>query len=168
MPDKYATPEYEQKISELETVTMVHARLEDNTPVIHSPAAVLSAVDGTQLTGTIIVVDDTIDIIEIDCRSNQHYYHNVRNVKTYDQEAEATWAVLNLGDPVYYDRSATMPATCWLSTSPLDNTGAANPLFGYVGLAQTETPDYFQSDRNPYPTTTATATTETDICIIQK
>jgi hypothetical protein len=39
---------------------------------------------------------------------------------------------------VYYDNSATMPAGVYLSTSPLDNTGAANTLFGHIACITSE------------------------------
>jgi hypothetical protein len=80
---------------------------------------------------------------------NQIFKHWVRNVRTYNQ-GEATWGVINVGDPIYYDRSATMPAGVYLSTSPADNAAGANPLFGYAMFTYTET----------MPTTTAAAATE--------
>jgi hypothetical protein len=60
------------------------------------------------------------------------YFHEVRNVLTYAAAVEATWGAINIGDRVYYDNSATMPVGVYLSTSPLDNTGAANSLWGTV------------------------------------
>lgn len=108
------------------------ARLEDATPTASLPAAVQSVLDGTQLTGTILTVDADDEVAVIDFTTSMVYWHEVRNVLTYVAEAEATFGVINIGDPVYYDRSATMPAGVYLSTSPLDNLGAANPLFGFV------------------------------------
>lgn len=106
-------------------------RLEDITPTASLPAAVLSVTDGTQLTGTVLVVDAVDEIAVIDFTHSMVYEHDVRNVLTYAAAVEATWGAINIGDPIYYDRSATMPANAKLSTSPLDNTGAANPLFGF-------------------------------------
>ncbi len=110
-----------------------YARLEDVTPTVSFPAAVLSVLPGTQLTGTILSVDagDSVAVIDFTC--SMVYWQDVRNVLTYNVGvAELTWGPINIGDPVYYDRSASMPVGVYLSTSPLDLTGAANPLFGHV------------------------------------
>ena len=109
-----------------------YARLEDATPTPSNPAAVLSLIPGTQLTGTILTIDAVNSIAEIDFTCSMVYNQAVRNALTYGGGAEATWGPINIGDPIFYDRSATMPAGVYLSTSPLDNTGAANPLFGHV------------------------------------
>lgn len=116
------------------------ARLEDATPTLHDPAAVLSLLPGTQLTGTIITVQPAPDsMVIINIADGATYWHNVRTVLTYNLGGEATWGAINIGDPIYYDRSATMPANTALSTSPLDVAGVANPIFGYVGLGRGET-----------------------------
>lgn len=109
-----------------------YARLEDATPTPSNPAAVLSLVPGTQLTGTILTIDAGASVAVIDFTNSMVYRQTVRNVLTYGAGVEATWGPINIGDPIYYDRSATMPAGTYLSTSPLDNLGAANPLFGYA------------------------------------
>ena len=128
-------------------------RLEDTTPTASNPAAVLSRTDGTQLTGTVLSVDagDSIAVIDFTC--SMVYWQEVRNVLTYAAAVEATWGTIDIGDPVYYDRSATMPAGVYLSTSPLDNTGAANPLFGHVVPAN-------DTDEALYPKGAATASTQ--------
>lgn len=105
--------------------------LEDTTPTASLPAALTSNTNGTQLTGTVLVVDDDDSMAVIDFTHSMVYEHNVRNVLTYDTGAEATWGAINVGDPIYYDRSSTMPINAKLSTSPLDSTGEANPLFGF-------------------------------------
>ncbi len=107
-----------------------YARLEDATPTATLPAALLSVIDGTQLTGTILVVDADDEMAVIDFTHSMVYEHDVRNVLTYD-EGEATFGAINVGDPIFYDRSASMPAGVQLSTSPLDADGNANPLFGF-------------------------------------
>lgn len=106
-------------------------RLEDDTPTATMPAALLSVTDGTQLTGTILTVDDDDEMAVIDFTHSMVYEHDVRNVLTYSGEAEDTFGAINVGDPIYYDRSATMPAGVYLSTSPLDAAGDDNPLFGF-------------------------------------
>lgn len=109
-----------------------YARLENNAPIESEAAAVLSLIPGTQITGTVLVVDAVTSIAVIDVTCSMVYRHTVRNVLTYAGAVEATWGPINIGDPVFYDRSATMPATVYLSTSPLDNLGGANALWGHV------------------------------------
>lgn len=109
-----------------------YARLTDATPTPTNPAEVTSLLAGTQLTGTILTVDAGSSVAVIDFTAGMVYFHYIRNVRTYSASVEATWGAINIGDPVYYDNSATMPAGVYLSTSPLDNLGAANTLFGFV------------------------------------
>ena len=134
-------------------VMIPYARLTDTTPTPSLPAEVTSVLAGTQLTGTIISIDATDSVAEVDVRCANVYYHEVRNVLTYSGEAENTFGVINIGDLVYYDNSATMPAGVYLSTSPLDNLGTANTLFGTVVPCN-------DADRANYPTSPATAATE--------
>jgi sRNA-binding regulator protein Hfq len=113
-----------------------YARLENATPIESEAAAVLSLLVGTQLTGTVLSLDATRAIATIDFTNSMVYRHMVRNVRTYGANIEATWGILAIGDPVFYDRSATMPAGVHLSTSPFDNLGVApadvNALFGHI------------------------------------
>lgn len=109
-----------------------YSRLTDTTPTPSNPAEVTSLLPGTQLTGTILSIDAGSSVAVIDFTSSMVYRQTVRNVLTYNAGNEATWGPINIGDVVYYDDSSTMPAGTYLSTSPLDNTGAANTLFGYA------------------------------------
>lgn len=136
-----------------------YARLEDATPTPTYPAAVLSVLPGTQLTGTILVVDATDSVAIIDTTPNMIYKQYVRNVLTYKVGAEETFGAINIGDPIYYDRSATMPANAKLSTSPLDSTGAANPLFGFVVPSMGES-DSAAALAAAFPKGAATASTQ--------
>jgi hypothetical protein len=135
-----------------------YARLEDTTPTPSYPAAVLSRIVGNQTSGTILTVDAGNSIAIIDFTCSMVYWHTVRNVLTYSAAVEATWGALNIGDPVFYDRSATMPAGTYLSTSPNDNTGAANPQFGHIVPGPSNT--NWDTDAASYPTA-ATALTAT-------
>ena len=162
------TSGYEQDLLDLETIEVPYDRLENSSPVIHKPAAVLSGTNGTQLTGTIINLHAGESIAVVDIKTNKIYLHQVRNVLTYSGGAEATWGLLNFGLPVYYDRSSTMPSGVHLSLSPLDENGNANPLFGHIVWKQTEVPEPFQGDRDPYPLGSTTAgTTHLNIAIVQ-
>jgi hypothetical protein len=113
-----------------------YARLEDATPTPSNPAAVISVLAGTQLTGTILTVDANDSVAVIDFTPSMVYRQTVRNVLTYNGGAEATWGAINIGDPIYYDGSGTMPAGTYLSTSPADAAAAANPLFGFAVPAE--------------------------------
>jgi hypothetical protein len=109
-----------------------YARLHDATPTPSNPACVTGLLVGHELTGTILVVDAARSVAVIDFTASMVYRFEVRNVLTYNVGAENTWGAINIGDPVYYDASATMPAGTYLSTAPADNAAAANSLFGYV------------------------------------
>jgi hypothetical protein len=109
-----------------------YARLENVTPLPSEPFAVLSLLPGTQLTGVVLTIDAVNTIIVGDVTCSMVTLQNIRNVLTYAGNVEATWGPINIGDPIYYDRSATMPADCFLSTSPADNVAGANALFGFA------------------------------------
>lgn len=111
------------------------ARLVNSAAVTETdPTCVTSAVAGTCLTGTVLTMDAAAGMSVVDFTPSMVYEHSVRNVLTYNAGAEATWGAINEGDPIFYDASATMPANVYLSTSPLDSAGAANPLFGFAVL----------------------------------
>jgi hypothetical protein len=131
-----------------------YARLTDVTPTPTNPAELTSLLPGTQLTGTILTIDATNSIAVVDFTCSMVYQFWVRNVLTYAAAVEATWGAINVGDIVYYDNSATMPAGVYLSTSPLDNLTVANTRFGYVVLNQDECAADF-------PKGDATASTQT-------
>lgn len=110
-----------------------YARLTDQTPTPTNPAQVTSLLPGTQLTGTVLTVNagDAIAVIDFTC--SMVYRQDVRNVLTYNPGvAELTWGPINIGDPVYYDHSASMPAGVYLSTAPTGTDTVANTLFGFV------------------------------------
>jgi len=133
------------------------ARLENAAilgPVLaadHAPTAVLSLLPGTQQIGTILSSENIgiVPTVVVDMHHNQVFKHWVRNVTAYAGNVENAFAVINIGDSIYYDRSITMPAGVYLSTAPTDRLGVANPLFGYAMFTYTET----------MPTTIATANT---------
>jgi len=128
-----------------------YARMTDATPTPTQPAELTAVTPGTEIGGTILTVDATLSLAIVDVSCGSIYYHYVRNVRTYGGGVESAWGALNVGDRVYYDSSATMPDGVKLSTSPLDNIGGANSLFGTVVL------------RNPtdvFPKGGATASTQ--------
>jgi len=135
-----------------------YARLTDTTPAVGNPAEMTALVAGTEVGGTVLAIDPVVSRAVVDFTCSMVYKHKVRNVLTYNVGvAELTWGVIDVGNRVYYDNSASMPADVYLSTSPLDLTGAANSLFGTVVF----------SNQVTLPTTTATAATE-EIPIMQR
>lgn len=147
--------DYECVSNELLTVDIPYARLIDVTPTPSNPAAVngLDYANGEALTGVIISVDATDSVAVLDVATGNKYYFEVRNVLTYAAAVEATWGAINIGDPVYYDDSATMPAGVYLSTSPLDNLGNTNVKYGSVVPCNDD-------DRGNYPKGGVTASTQ--------
>lgn len=129
-----------------------YARLTDATPTPTNPAEVTSLLPGTALTGTILTVDAADSIAVIDFTCSMVYLQDVRNVLTYNPGvAELTWGPINIGDPVYYDHSASMPAGVYLSTAPTGTDGVVNTLFGFVVPA---------SDTDSFPKGGVTASTQ--------
>lgn len=107
-----------------------YSRMTDTTPTVTQPAQLTALTAGTQICGTILSLIAADSVAEVDLTCGSIYLHNVRNVLTYAAAVEATWGAINEGDRIYYDASATMPAGTKLSTSPLNNLGAANALYG--------------------------------------
>lgn len=150
--------EYQCSSNNLRTWEIPIARLIDATPTVSNPAAVngLDYANGEALTGVVISLATSgggTDYAVLDCAPANVYYFEVRNVLTYDAGAEDTWGAINIGDPVYYDDSGTMPAGVYLSASPLDNAGNANVKFGHVVGCTV-------SDMDDYPKGDATASTQ--------
>ena len=73
--------------------------------------------------------------------------HPVRGVLTYTAGpvAEATWGVLNIGDPVYYDAEQDTLNGVKLSTARTQSDGVTiNPFWGWVTMTQDEDEDDFE------------------------
>ena len=119
-------------------IRIPYARQTDATPTLHEPAEVISLLPGTAQTGTNISLDTVNSESIINVAQGARYWHNVRNVLTYNVGAENTFGPINVGDPVYYDASATMAAGTKLSTAPANAAVAANTLFGWVVLRNDE------------------------------
>lgn len=156
MSDNAVRQDYELTPAEgFVNLVVPFARLADATPKAGNPCALLSDTAGKQLVGVVLTTDDARSLATCQFPGAIGYKAQVRNVKTYSAGAEATFQSEGIGDEVYYDRSATMPAGVSLSTSPLDSTGAANPFYGYVVPVDDET------DLPLYPKGTTSASTQT-------
>jgi len=134
--------DYQHSSGPVFTIAVPYARLTDTTPTPGNPCEVTSLIDGTQLCGTIKTIDagDSIAIVNVAPSFIGNW--EVRNVRTYTGgNAEATWGAINVGDLVYYDHSATMPAGVYLSTSPLNiDVGGVTPntRFGVIATITSE------------------------------
>jgi len=114
-----------------------YARLTHNTPMETNAAQVIGLLPGHELTGTVLTIDAVNSVAVIDFTAGAVYRHDVRNCTGWaggGAGAENAWALVNIGDPVYYDDSTNMPAGVYLSTSVNNNAAGpvANPLFGFV------------------------------------
>ena len=137
------------------------ADLEHITPTETHPAALTSRTDGVQLTGTILTVDPSTDVAVIDFTCSMVYWHKFKNIIYYSQGTPAVFAVANIGDPVYYDRSAGLAAAgFFLSMSPWDADDNANPLFGFIVPRD-------DADMALFPLGSADALTELEAAIMQ-
>ena len=121
------------------TIAVPYARLTDTTPTESNPCEVTSLLDGTQLCGTIKTIDASDSVAVVNVAPCFIGNWEVRNVLTYTGGTnEATWGAINVGDLVYYDASASMPAGVYLSTSPLNTGGTANTVFGAIATITSE------------------------------
>jgi len=137
-----------------------YARLTDQSPTATLPCEVTSLTTGTKLTGTGLVVDADASVAVIDFTCGMVYWHEVRNVLTYNEGvAELTWGAINIGDEIYYDSSASMAAGVKLSTAPTNTTGGNNTRFGWA-MARNDT------DMALFPKGGATASTQ-EIAVMQ-
>lgn len=138
-----ARPGYEQssEAGRERHLDVPYSRLVDTTPTLHDPAAVTGLPVGTQVTGTVITLDATDSIAIVNHARGAVYMHYVRDATDYSTGplAESAWRVINIGDAVYYDAEQDTLNGIKLSLSPVasDNT-TANPLFGWVVMAQEE------------------------------
>ncbi len=140
MPEQILTDYEVSDIGAERLWSVPYARLEDATPTVGNPAALKSRVSGEQAGGVVKSIDAGRSLAVVDLTPKKIYKFTVRNVLTYAAGAEATFGAINVGDTIYYDRSATMPAGTYLSTSPLDKDGGANPVWGHVvPLDETDT-----------------------------
>jgi hypothetical protein len=161
MVTRTTTYDYEQssESSRERHVLVPYSRMTDATPTLHDPAEFTGAVAGVKVTGTIIKIDATDSIAVVNVAKGAVYRHNVRDVLTYSGASEFSWRALNIGDPVFYDPSAAMPAYTKLSISPLNASGTANTMFGWIVMMQDE-------DVNDFPKGTGLTPGSTHVCAI--
>jgi len=95
-----------------------------------------------EVCGTVITVNATNDTAIVNVAEGAIYMHYVRNITVWnadDSEAAATFAAINVGDPVFYDHQADLLGNGKLSTAQFMADGTTpKPRFGTVVLAQEE------------------------------
>ncbi|MFA6271260.1 MAG: hypothetical protein WC657_08730 [Candidatus Paceibacterota bacterium] len=141
-----------------------YARLEDATPTATNPASVIDGIaagTGVQITGTILTVDATNSMAIVDFTASMVYRQSVRNVTTYNLGGESAWAAIQLGAPIYYDRSATMPVGTYLSLAAADVAGTNNPLFGFAV-------PWSEADMASFPKLPLGAAGTVDVAVMQR
>jgi hypothetical protein len=117
------------------------------------------------MTGTVLTIDAVNSIAVVDFTHSMVYRHDVRTVLTYNPGvAELTWQALNIGDVVYYDSSATMPAGVYLSVSPLNTDTTANAIFGHIVPA----PSGFDTDAASFPLAAGVAGNTHRVAVMQE
>jgi hypothetical protein len=115
-----------------------YAELSNITPVPTNPARITGRIPGIDLCGTILTIDATNSMAEVDFTSGMVYRLDVMDIAGYagggGGGAPNAWLAINIGDPVYYDATPiVLAAGAFLSLSPLDGiSAAANTRFGWV------------------------------------
>jgi hypothetical protein len=109
-----------------------YARLSDATPTPTNPARVIGLPVGSEVCGTILTIDAGRSVAVIDFTCSMVYMFDVRTVTTYFGAAESAWRAIAIGDLVYYDNSATMPAGVYLSLAAANAAVVVNTPFGHI------------------------------------
>lgn len=123
-----------------------YTRLFHQTPTPTNPAQVMGLIGGVEVNGTILTISPgptaATSFAVIDFTPSMVYMHDVRTVLTYAggaNGAEATFGVLNIGDPVFYDDSTPggLVNPFFLSVSPNNDSpggvgATTNTLFGWI------------------------------------
>ena len=111
-----------------------YGRCTVNPPIPTEPMMVTGLPLGSQLTGTTMTVDPiagAAGLAIVDFTPSMVYRHQVRTCIAY-AGAESAWRIINIGDVVYYDNTAGMPAGVRLSLAPANTAAQANPVFGWI------------------------------------
>jgi len=147
MPTRATTYDYEQssESGRERHIRVPYSRQTDATPILHNPVEITSLLAGGSLCGTSVSLDAVTSESIVNVAVGAIYRHGVRNCTGYaGGGAENAWAVINVGDPVYYDPLQLALSGDYLSISPFGAGGAgANSRFGIVVMQQDETADDF-------------------------
>ena len=121
------------------------------------------------LTGVVMTYNSANDRAIMNLADKVIVRNYVSNILTYDQGAGNTFdQSLAFGEEVFVDDSGPLSSGVTLSRSPLNESGSANPLAGFVWRCQDEYDDSGVSgaDGDVFPMTLANTAVETQICVM--
>ena len=128
-------------------ILMPQTRQKDVSPTIADPLCVTSRIVGMEICGTVITVQAGRDTTVNNFAEGAIYIHYVLNVTVWDANdtlAGATFAAINIGDPVFYDEQADALGDGKLSTAQyMANGTTPKPRFGTIVMLQDECADDF-------------------------
>ena len=117
-------------------------RLKDTSPTLGDPACVTSLIVGMEVCGTVITANATNDTAVINVAEGAIYIHYVYNLDDWaadDGIGGATYAAINIGDPVFYDNEADLLGHGKLTIAQyMSNNTTPKPRFGTVVMMQDE------------------------------
>jgi len=120
-------------------IRVPYSRLEDQTPTLGDPASMLAVIAGHEVCGTVVTINATTSEAIINVAEGAIYRHNVRNVVTFaGGPVDATWAAINIGDPVFYSPDSDTANGVKLCIAVADLDASLNPRFGTVVMLQDE------------------------------
>lgn len=121
------------------------------------------------LTGVVITYSLANDRAVMNLADKVIVRNYVSNILTYSGGAGNTFdQSLAVGEPVYVDDSGPLSSGVTLSRSPLNESGSANPMAGYVWRCQDQYDDSGVSgvDGDVFPMTLANTAVETEVCVM--
>jgi len=121
------------------------------------------------LTGVVITYQSNNDRAVMNLADKVIVRQFISNILTYSGGAGNTFdQSLAVGEPVYVDDSGPLSAGVTLSRSPLNESGSANPMAGYVWRCQDQYDDSGVSgvDGDVFPMTLANTAVETELCVM--
>ena len=123
------------------------------------------------LTGVVITYQSVNDRAVMNLADKVIVRQFVSNILTYNKGLGTAGTFdqsLAVGEPVFVDDSGPLSAGVTLSRSPLNESGSANPMAGYIWRCQDQYDDSGVSgeDGDVFPMTLANAAVETELCVM--
>ena len=144
------------------------------TPAKHPAIAIggMTTADGRpeNRTGVVVAYEHSTNLVTVNWANGFIIRQYVANILSYSGVTAAVFEQAPvIGQPVYVDPSDDLSDGVTLSLSPLDEDGAANPLWGHLMYCQTETQDGEVGGPNAdaqWPLSWANELTETEVCVM--
>ena len=121
------------------------------------------------LTGVVITYQSKNDRAVKNLADKVIVRNYVSNILTYSGGAGNTFdQSIAVGEPVYVDDSGPLSSGVTLSRSPLNESGSANPMAGYIWRCQDQYDDSGVSgvDGDVFPMTLSNTAVETSFCVM--